>query len=68
MSDATSRLVLPPKIDGEVFMRIAGDGTVTLEGWVASLDGHRCALEIARGSSGLRRLDDRLMILLGCHA
>jgi hypothetical protein len=57
--------VLPAEVNGDVVMRIATDGTVALEGWVASLDGHRGALEIARNSSGPRRLDDRVVIVLG---
>lgn len=65
MSDEAKLVALPEKIDGDVVMRLAGDGTVVVEGWVASFGGHRRALEIARNSAGVRRVDDRLMIVLG---
>src|SRR5450755_4629444 len=64
MSDAPKLPTLPVEVDGDVTIRFASDETVTLDGWVASLDGHRRVLEIIRGSCGDLRIDDRLIIVL----
>ena len=50
--------------DGVVEFVSDGHGTVTVEGWVASFDGHVRALDIATHAPGVRSVDDRLEILL----
>jgi hypothetical protein len=64
MSDLMQPPMLPVEVEGEVTIWFPSDEAVTVDGWVASLDGHRRVLEIIRSSCCQLRIDDRLMIVL----
>jgi hypothetical protein len=65
VSEEGAPLQLPQGVEGEIVIRSLASGTVALEGWVGSLEGHRHALDGARQLIGSRTVEDRVAIILG---
>ncbi|MEA2199349.1 MAG: hypothetical protein QOJ25_3400 [Solirubrobacteraceae bacterium] len=49
---------------GEIEIRTTPEGTVTVDGWVPSLEAHTAAVARAWATAGAQRVEDRLVILL----
>jgi hypothetical protein len=64
MAEDLTHLALPSEIEGDVTLHALAGGRASLEGWVASLNGHLRALEIGRQASGCSVVEDRLEIVL----
>ena len=67
MKNESAPMSLPQGLAGEIIIRSLANGTIVLEGWVGSLDGHRHALDSARQAFGARIVNDRVTIVLGAR-